>query len=150
MWCVIYSDGVRVNQDFSASECLSCGDNKAVLNRQELYRKGVTTLMRFFHSDKDLTPVERSLTFDFGMKLRIASYEDLGDAFCTDFLCSEKLEERTEKIGYAKVNVYADGDGNRVVELTIDVPVLDSGDREYDSWHSLYLTRGMQAGHADG
>ena len=30
------------------------------------------------------------------------------------------------------MNVYADGDGNRVVELTIDVPVFDSrGDREY-------------------
>lgn len=106
--------------------------------------------MRIFRSGKDLTPEERSLKSDFGTNLRFASYEDLGDAFCTDFLCSEKLEERTEKIGQAKVNVYADGDGNRVVELTIDVPVFDSGDREYDSWHSLYLTRGMKEGTADG
>ena len=53
--------------------------------------------MRIFHSEKELTPEERSLQFDFGIKLRFASYENLRDAFCTDFLCSEKLEERTEK-----------------------------------------------------
>ena len=46
--------------------------------------------MRIFHSEKELTPEERSLQFDFGIKLRFASYENLRDAFCTDFLCSEK------------------------------------------------------------
>ena len=36
--------------------------------------------MRIFHSEKELTPEERSLQFDFGIKLRFASYENLRDA----------------------------------------------------------------------
>ena len=40
--------------------------------------------------------------------------------------------------------------GRTALAFTLDIPTFDSGDREYDSWHTLYLLPGRQAGTVDG
>ncbi len=39
------------------------------------------------------------------------------------------------------ITVFRDGRFEKVVRLYIKIPTFDSGDREYDSWHHLYLVR---------
>ena len=39
------------------------------------------------------------------------------------------------------VRFFTDGYYPRVVRLSKDIPTFDSGDREYDSWHDLYLVQ---------
>ena len=40
--------------------------------------------------------------------------------------------------------------GRKALRLTLDIPTFDSGDRESDSWHTLYLMPGKARGCVDG
>ena len=46
-----------------------------------------------------------------------------------------------DKFKDCNVRFFTDGYYPRVVRLSKDIPTFDSGDREYDSWHDLYLVQ---------
>jgi hypothetical protein len=47
----------------------------------------------------------------------------------------------TDKFNDCNVRLFTDGYYPKVVRLSKDIPTFDSGDREYDSWHDLYLVQ---------
>lgn len=44
-----------------------------------------------------------------------------------------------EEYNGCNVTVYTNGAYPQVIRLSKDIPIFDSGDREYDLWHDLYL-----------
>ena len=76
--------------------------------------------------------------FLFSMKTLNITEEDLKK------YKSGNLKEPYKKYQFGKydkcdVMIYTDGHYPKVVRLSKDIPTFDSGDREYDSWHDLYL-----------
>lgn len=57
----------------------------------------------------------------------------------------EKYQSGTQfdadKFNDCNVRVFTDGYYPKVVRLSKDIPTFDSEDREYDSWHDLYLVQ---------
>ncbi len=95
-----------------------------------------------------LWTLETSMGFqlrnDFGEGIGFMSYDEL-------FPLEEfgRLQEGTrEDLGKGprgcKVSGYAGGKYGKVLRLWQDIPTFDSADREFDSWHALYLMRGEE------
>ncbi|MDO4332396.1 MAG: hypothetical protein Q4C58_06855 [Eubacteriales bacterium] len=84
---------------------------------------------------------DKSIEFDFGkdflfsLKTIVVTEEDIKD------LKSGNLKEPKDKYRGCDVKVFTDGKYPRVLRLSKDIPVFDSGDREYDSWYDLYLVQ---------
>lgn len=69
----------------------------------------------------------------------------------------EKKENRTiyipdvlEKLSDISACFYETADGQHMLRLQENLPIFDSSDREFDSWHALYLFHGNGNGVVDG
>ncbi len=56
-----------------------------------------------------------------------------------DGLRKDHREDLPEKYRGCLVTIYTGGNYRKVVRLSLSIPTFDSGDREWDSWHDLYL-----------
>ena len=56
-----------------------------------------------------------------------------------DALTSGTRQDFEEKYHDANVTVFENTAYHRILRLSLSIPTFDSGDREYDSWHDLYL-----------
>lgn len=79
--------------------------------------------------------------FIFSKDTFSATEEDLEKYKSGDASEIEKYQYGVHKYDVCKYVVYTGGVYPKVVRLIKDVPTFDSGDREYDSWHDLYLVQ---------
>ena len=94
--------------------------------------------------------VERRLNRDFRSSIRFESYQWMEKGADPRDLFGKAQVEYPEMLEGAEAVVYRTKSGKGALRITIDIPTFDSFDRESDSWHTLYLYPGQQAGTADG
>lgn len=56
-----------------------------------------------------------------------------------DFFKSGTRHDIEEKYHGANIAIFESTKYKRIVRLSLSIPTFDSGDREYDSWHDLFL-----------
>lgn len=98
----------------------------------------------------DAEPIERQLRRDFGGRVSFISYHEPEAGFDPQRVFVHKTLDRPRSWGQAAMLRYQLDGGRTALAFTLDIPTFDSGDREYDSWHTLYLLPGRQAGTVDG
>lgn len=99
---------------------------------------------------EEAVATERCLRNDFHEEIRFAAYQraERGTDPRPDF--------EQQRVSFPKAFRAADGalyrleDGTLLLRLLLDIPTFDSGDRQYDSWHALYLRPGQTPGTVDG
>jgi len=96
------------------------------------------------------TEAERMLKFDFGVQITFASYEKLDRTFDEMKLQRELLAEYPDFLKGCSVRLFLREDGGKALRIQKSIPTFDSGDREWDSWHALYLLPGAVPGKANG
>ncbi len=79
----------------------------------------------------------RNIRFDFGRGYRFSGMAPGRDQL--ERFQEGERREYPEKIQGCQVTIYTGGTYEKVVRLSKSIPTFDSGDREYDSWHDLYL-----------
>ena len=62
----------------------------------------------------------------------------------------EKTAELPKAFRGGDAVLYRMENGKTAVGFFLDIPTFDSGDRQYDSWHALYLWAGELPGSVDG
>ena len=62
----------------------------------------------------------------------------VGEREITSFTSGSR-ENIKEKYYGANVAIFESAQFKKIVRLSLSVPTFDSGDREYDSWHDLFL-----------
>lgn len=92
--------------------------------------------------------VDKSVERDFGKGFLFSEKtlnvtEEALETYKTGTLQKPYAQYQTGEYKYDKcdVLVYTGGQYPKVVRLCKDMPTFDSGDREYDSWHDLYLVQ---------
>lgn len=93
---------------------------------------------------------EQRLKNDFGERIRFSSYRKINGNFQPDTFWGTKQAEYPDAWAGADAARYVRADGSKALRLTLDIPAFDSGDRESDSWHTLYLMPGKKRGCVDG
>ena len=86
--------------------------------------------------------MEAKLARDFGPGFSFASYERADQRKYSEQPLQETLlEELPETVPgkTVQLRLYRRNDGGRSLRLQTDIPTFDSEDREWDSWHALYL-----------
>lgn len=102
--------------------------------------------MRANEHKNRVTMVSKSIERDFGEGF-LFSVEALNVTEEDLKRCnSGNLKEPCDHYQFGKydkcdVLIYTDGYYPKVVRICKDIPTFDSGDREYDSWHDLYLVQ---------
>ena len=94
--------------------------------------------------------VEQRLKNDFGERIRFSSYRKINGNFQPDTVFGTKQAEYPDAWAGADAAQYVRADGSKALRFTLDIPTFDSGDRESDSWHTLYLMPGKKRGSVDG
>ncbi len=106
-------------------------------------------------TDSESNQVVLNLQSDFGFQLRFAGIDN--NCLSPEILENRKTIRnypRTLLKNYPDVSFCETADGIRFLRIRFDVPTFDSGDRQYDSWHTLYLIQkehhGFDAVYATG
>lgn len=94
--------------------------------------------------------VELRLKNDFGAKICFAGYTRAEEGTDPRLSFGERISEFPKAFGNADVVLYQMRNGKKAVGLFLDIPTFDSGDRQSDSWHALYLAPGDIPGSVDG
>lgn len=94
--------------------------------------------------------VELRLKNDFGARICFAGYTRAEEGTDPRLSFGERIAEFPKAFGNADAVLYQMRNGKKAVGLFLDIPTFDSGDRQYDSWHALYLTQGDVPGSVDG
>ena len=94
--------------------------------------------------------VELRLKNDFGARICFAGYTRAEEGTDPRLSFGERIAEFPKAFGNADAVLYQMRNGKKAVGLFLDIPTFDSGDRQYDSWHELYLTQGDVPDSVDG
>lgn len=103
-------------------------------------------------SRKPADPVntERRLKNDFRETIRFEGYEKAQEGEDPRLVLGEKTAELPKAFRGGDAVLYRMENGKTAVGFFLDIPTFDSGDRQYDSWHALYLWAGELPGSVDG
>ena len=109
----------------------------------------LTRLIGKLFEPADDGSAEQRLKNDFGERIRFSSYRKINGNFQPDTFWGTKQAEYPDAWAGADAARYVRADGSKALRLTLDIPAFDSGDRESDSWHTLYLMPGKKRGCVD-
>ena len=94
--------------------------------------------------------LERQLKRDFHAEIRFAEYQQAEEGTDPRSVLGDRRSETPKAFRNADTVLYQTADGKKALGLFVDIPTFDSGDRQYDSWHALYLMPGRRPGSVDG
>lgn len=94
--------------------------------------------------------VELRLKNDFGAGISFAGYTRAEEGTDPRLSFGERIAEFPKAFRNSDAILYQMRNGKKAVGLFLDIPTFDSGDRQYDSWHALYLAQGDVPGSVDG
>ena len=101
------------------------------------------------HPDGFACMVERmtpELKNDFRETIRFEEYEKAQEGEDPRLILREKTAELPKAFRGGDAVLYRMENGKTAVGFFLDIPTFDSGDRQYDSWHALYLWAGELPG----
>ena len=110
----------------------------------------LTRLIRKLFEPADGEGVEQQLKNDFRESICFSSYRKMSGVFRPNSFFGIKQAEYPNAWAGADAARYVRAGGRKALRLTLDIPTFDSGDRESDSWHTLYLMPGKARGCVDG
>ncbi len=85
------------------------------------------------------------ITQDFGLGFVLAGRRPVSEKQLYDYQKGVR-RDLPEKFRGCNLATFTSGDHLTVLRISRDIPTFDSGDREYDAWHDLYLIR-EKSGH---
>lgn len=110
----------------------------------------LTRLIEKLFEPADGEDVEQQLKNDFRESICFSSYRKMSGVFRPNMFFGIKQAEYPNAWAGADAARYVRAGGRKSLRLTLDIPTFDSGDRESDSWHTLYLMPGKARGCVDG
>ncbi len=87
---------------------------------------------------------EKSIAFDFGSGFAYTTELPIAEHFLPTYV--DGTAHSLPDFRQCKLTYYEGGTYEKALRLRKDIPTFDSSDREYDSYHDLYLLKSKYSG----